>query len=52
MVVIDQASVDLLDQQFLEDLQHSREIDLSRWERRSGPQKTLETAVIAIRRWL
>jgi len=52
MVVIDQASVDLLDQQFLEDLQHSREIDLSRWERRSGPQRTLETAVIAIRRWL
>ena len=52
MVVIDQASVDLLDQQFLEDLQHSQEIDLSRWERRSAPQRTLETAVIAIRRWL
>jgi cardiolipin synthase len=52
MVVIDQASVDLLDQQFLEDLEHSREIDLSRWERRSAPQRTLETAVIAIRRWL
>ena len=52
MVVIDQASVDLLDQQFLEDLQHSREIDLSRWQKRSAPQRTLETAVIAIRRWL
>jgi cardiolipin synthase A/B len=52
MVVIDEASVDLLDQQFLEDLQHSREIDLSRWQRRSAPQRTLETAVIAIRRWL
>jgi cardiolipin synthase len=52
MVVIDQASVDLLDHQFLEDLQHSRQIDLSRWQTRSAPQRTLETAVTAIRRWL
>jgi cardiolipin synthase len=52
MVVIDQASVDLLDHQFTEDLQRSRRIDLSRWQRRSAPQRTLETAVTAIRRWL
>jgi cardiolipin synthase len=52
MVVIDQASVDLLDHQFTEDLQRSREIDLSRWQRRSAPQRTLETAVTSIRRWL
>jgi len=52
MVVIDQASVDLLDHQFTEDLQSSRQIDLSRWQRRSAPQRTLETAVTAIRRWL
>jgi cardiolipin synthase len=52
MVVIDQASVDLLDHQFTEDLQRSRQIDLSRWQRRSVPQRTLETAVTAIRRWL
>jgi len=52
MVVIDRTSVDLLDHQFLEDLQHSRQIDLSRWQTRSAPQRTLETAVTAIRRWL
>jgi cardiolipin synthase len=52
MVVIDQASVDLLDHQFMEDLQHSRQIDFSRWQTRSAPQRTLETAVTAIRRWL
>jgi cardiolipin synthase len=52
MVMIDQASVDLLDHQFAEDLQRSRQIDLSRWQRRSVPQRTLETAVTAIRRWL
>jgi cardiolipin synthase len=52
MVVIDQASVDLLDHQFIEDLRHSRQIDLSRWQTRSAPQRTLETAVTAIRRWL
>jgi cardiolipin synthase len=52
MVVIDQASVDLLDHQFIEDLRHSRQIDLSRWQTRSALQRTLETAVTAIRRWL
>jgi len=52
MVVIDQASVDLLDHQFIEDLRHSRQIDLSRWQTRSVSQRTLETAVTAIRRWL
>jgi cardiolipin synthase len=50
MVVIDQASVDLLDHQFTEDLQRSRPIDLSRRQSRSAPQRTLETAVTAVRR--
>ena len=52
MVVIDEATVGLLDHQFLEDLQHSRRIDLGRWERRSAAQRMLETAVTPIRRWL
>ena len=34
MVVIDQASVDLVDHQFTEDLQRGRQIDLSRRQRR------------------
>ena len=36
MVVIDEATVGLLDHQFLEDLQHSQRIDLGRWQRRSA----------------
>jgi cardiolipin synthase len=52
MVVIDEATVGLLDHQFLEDLQHSRQIDLGRWQRRSAAQRTLETVVAPIRRWL
>lgn len=52
MVVVDKASVDLLDRHFLEDLGRSRQIDLSRWENRSAAQRTLEVAVAPIRRWL
>lgn len=52
MVVIDQPSVDLLEQQFLEDLERSRRIDLSRWEDRSRSQRLLERAITPIRRWL
>jgi cardiolipin synthase len=52
MVVIDQPSVDLLEQQFLEDLERSRRIDLSRWEDRSRRQRLLERAITPIRRWL
>ncbi len=52
MVVIDEASVGLLDRQFEEDLERSRQIDLSRWQRRSAAQRTLEAAVRPIRRWL
>lgn len=52
MVVIDEAVVGLLDQQFTEDLQRSRQIDLNRWQKRSPAQRTLETAVTVIRRWL
>jgi cardiolipin synthase len=52
MVVIDQPSVDLLEQQFLEDLERSRRIDLSRWEDRSRSQRLLERAITPVRRWL
>ena len=52
MVVIDQPSVDLLERQFVEDLERSREIDLSRWESRGLRQRLEERAVAPIRRWL
>jgi cardiolipin synthase len=52
MVVIDQPSVDLLEQQFVEDLERSRRIDLSRWERRGLRQRVKERAVTPIKRWL
>jgi cardiolipin synthase len=52
MVVIDQPSVDLLEKQFVEDLERSREIDLSRWESRGLRQRLKERAVAPIRRWL
>jgi cardiolipin synthase len=52
MVLIDKPSVELLEQQFLEDLERSREIDLSRWENRSRRQQLLERAVAPVRRWL
>jgi cardiolipin synthase len=52
MVVVDKTSVDLLDRQFLEDLEQSRQIDLGRWQNRSAAQRTLESAVAPIRRWL
>jgi cardiolipin synthase len=52
MVVVDKQSVDLLDRHFVEDLEQSRQIDLSRWQNRSATQRTLEVAVAPIRRWL
>jgi cardiolipin synthase len=52
MVVIDRPSVDLLEQQFVEDLERSRRIDLSRWENRGLRQRAKERAVRPIRRWL
>ena len=52
MVVIDETTVGLLDDQFMDDLQCSRKIDLSRWQERTATQRALETAVTAIRRWL
>jgi cardiolipin synthase len=52
LVVIDQPAVDLLDKQFLEDLERSRRIDLSRWENRGLRQRLKERAVAPIRRWL
>jgi cardiolipin synthase len=52
LVVIHPASVDLLDRQFVEDVERSRQIDLSRWENRSAPQRTFEALTAPIRRWL
>jgi cardiolipin synthase len=52
MVVIHQPTVDLLEQHFVDDLERSREIDLSRWRNRSTTQRALETAVAPLRRWL
>jgi cardiolipin synthase len=52
LVVIDPASVDLLDRQFMDDLDRSRQIDLSRWENRSAPQQAFEALTAPIRRWL
>ena len=52
LVVIDPASIDLLDRQFLEDLERSRRIDLSRWENRSASQRTFEALTAPVRRWL
>lgn len=52
MVVLDAAVVEILEQQFLDDLGRSREIDLDRWRNRSARQRALETAVAPIRRWL
>ena len=52
LVVIDPASVDLLDRQFLEDLERSQQINLSRWENRSATQRTFEALTATIRRWL
>jgi cardiolipin synthase len=52
LVVIDPASIDLLDRQFLEDLERSRRIDLSRWENRSATQRAFEVLTAPIRRWL
>lgn len=52
LVVIDPASVNLLDRQFCEDLDRSRQIDLSRWENRSAAQRSLEALTATIHRWL
>lgn len=52
MVLIDEPSVDLLERQFLEDLEQSRRIDLSRWEQRGVSQRLKELAVRPIQRWL
>jgi hypothetical protein len=52
IMVVDGAAALAGSSNVTEDLQRSRQIDLSRWQRRSAPQRTLETAVTAIRRWL
>ncbi len=52
MVVLDEPTVATLQHHFIEDLDRSRAIDLTRWENRSVGQRALETVVAPIRRWL
>jgi cardiolipin synthase len=52
MVVLDQEAVQTLQRHFSEDLERSRQIDLTRWENRSVRQRVLEAAVAPVRRWL
>jgi cardiolipin synthase len=52
LVVLDQETVQTLQQHFSEDLERSRAIDLTRWENRSARQRVLEAAVTPIRRWM
>jgi cardiolipin synthase len=52
LVVLDKETVQTLQQHFSEDLERSREIDLTRWENRPARQRVFEAAVAPIRRWL
>lgn len=51
LVVIDPATVALLDRHFDEDLERSEPVDPTRWERRPRFQRVLETAVEPLRRY-
>jgi cardiolipin synthase A/B len=52
LIALDADLVATLDSHLDEDFSRSEPIDLSRWERRSRPQRVLETATKPIRRWL
>ena len=52
LVVLDHETVQTLQAHFGEDLERSREIDLTRWENRPARQRVFEAAVAPIRRWL
>jgi cardiolipin synthase len=52
MVVLDEDVVAALDADLDDDLESSEQIDLTRWENRSGLQRVFEGATAPIRRWL
>jgi cardiolipin synthase len=52
LTIFDPDITAILDAHFENDLDRSRPIDLARWRERSPAQKTLETAVQPIKRWL
>ena len=52
LIALDERVVATLDADLDDDFARSKLIDLSRWERRSLPQRTLELATLPIRRWL
>ena len=51
VVALDPDLVQILDEQFDEDLERSVRIEPGRWEQRSLPQRVAEQAVTPIRRW-
>lgn len=52
LAILDREVTATLDLHFDDDLKRSRPIDLERWRSRGPAQRTLETAVQPIRRWL
>jgi cardiolipin synthase A/B len=52
LIALDEEVAATLDSDLDDDFSRSEPIDLSRWERRSRPQRVLETATRPIRRWL
>ena len=52
LIALDTELAATLDGHLDDDFSRSRQIDLSRWQNRSTPQKVLEKATMPIRRWL
>jgi len=52
LVVLEEDVIAKLEHHFLDDLEHSREIDLERWRNRSWLQRVREAVVRPFRRWL
>ena len=52
VVAIDPPLVQLLDEQFDEDLARSERLEAGRWDRRSWSQRLAERTVTPVRRWL
>ena len=52
LIALDNELATKLDGHLDDDLSRSEQIDLSRWQNRSGPQRVFESATRPIRRWL
>ena len=52
LVVFDEAVAEALDDDFVEDLEHSEAIDLGRWQRRTVGQRLLEHTAMLARPWM